>query len=72
MFDVGSPFHLYMMEESNHKSKVDKLCGLFRDAYDRGYDINRADVQDAIFMEAGITFNDLTSDEIELIKSAIY
>lgn len=75
MFNVGSPYHMYMMEQEGmldtHESKVNKVIKLFKKAAAAGYNINLPSIQEEIFDEVGIKYNDLTSKDLRRIKIAV-
>ena len=75
MFDVGSPYHMYMMEKegmlNTHASKVNKLIKTFNRLAAHGHDINDEEVQEHAFQECDISYEDLTDRDIRRIKSAI-
>ena len=75
MFDVGSPYHMYMMEKEGmldtHASKVNKLIKTFSRFAANGYDVNDSEVQEYAFQECGISYEELTDRDIRRIKSAV-
>lgn len=75
MFDVGSPYHMYMMEKEGmldtHVSKVNKLIKTFNRLAANGYDVNDSEVQEYAFQECGISYEELTDRDIRRIKSAV-
>lgn len=75
MFDVGSPYHMYMMEKEGmldtHASKVNKLIKTFKRFAENGYDVNDSEVQEYAFQECGISYEELTDRDIRRIKSAV-
>ena len=75
MFDIGSPYHMYMMEKEGmldtHASKVNKLIKTFSRFAANGYDVNDSEVQEYAFQECGISYEELTDRDIRRIKSAV-
>lgn len=75
MFNVGSPYHMYMMEKEGmldtHASKVNKLIEIFKRLATHGYDINDGEVQEYAFQECSISYEELTDRDIRRIKSAV-
>lgn len=75
MFNVGSPYHMFMMEQESmldtHESKVNKAIELFKKAIAEGYNINLLSIQKEIFDEAGIEYNDLSDRDIKRIKATV-
>ena len=75
MFNVGSPYHMYMMEKegmlNTHASKVNKLIKTFSRFAANGYDVNDSKVQEYAFQECGISYEELTDRDIRRIKSAV-
>ena len=75
MFDVGSPYHMYMMEKegmlNTHASKVNKLIKTFNRFAANGYDVNDSEVQEYAFQECGISYEELTDRDVRRIKSAV-
>ena len=75
MFDVSSPYHMYMMEKegmlNTHASKVNKLIETFKRFAENGYDINDSEVQDYAFQECGISYEELSDRDLRRIKSAV-
>lgn len=75
MFNVGSPYHMYMMEKEGmldtHASKVNKLIKTFKRLAAHGYDINDGEVQEYAFQECDISYEELTDRDIRRIKSAV-
>lgn len=75
MFDVGSPYHMYMMEKegmlNTHTSKINKLIETFNRLAAYGYDINDAEVQEYAFQECNINYKELSDKDLRRIKSAI-
>ena len=75
MFNVGSPYHMYMMEQEGmldtHKSKVIKLVKEFNRLAACGYNINDGGVQASVFCECGIKYNDLTASDLEYITTHV-
>ena len=75
MFDVGSPYHMYMMEKegmlNTHASKVNKLIETFSRLAAHGHDINDSEVQEYAFQECGISYEELSDRDLRRIKSAV-
>ena len=75
MFDVGSPYHMYMMEKEGmldtHASKVNKLIKTFNRLAAHGHDINDSEVQEYAFQECDISYEELSDRDIRRIKSAV-
>ena len=75
MFDVGSPYHMYMMEKEGmldtHASKVNKLIKTFSRLAAHGHDSNDEEVQEYAFQECGISYEELSDRDIRRIKSAV-
>lgn len=75
MFNVGSPYHMYMMEKEGmldtHASKVNKLIEIFKRLAAHGHNINDGEVQEYAFQECGISYEELTDRDIHRIKSAV-
>lgn len=75
MFDVGSPYHMYMMEKEGmldtHASKVNKLIETFNRLAACGYDINDVEVQKSAFHECDISYEELSDRDLRRIKSAV-
>ena len=75
MFNVGSPYHMYMMEKegmlNTHESKVNKLIKTFSRLAAHGHDINDSEVQEYAFQECDISYEELSDRDIRRIKSAV-
>lgn len=75
MFDVGGPYHMYMMEKEDildtHISKVNRLIKTFNRLAANGYDINDVEVQEYAFQKCNISYEELTDRDIRRIKSAV-
>ena len=75
MFNVGSPYHMYMMEKegmlNTHESKVNKLIKTFNRLAAHGYDINDSEVQGYAFQECDISYEELSDRDLRRIKSAV-
>ena len=75
IFDVGSPYHMYMMEKEGmldtHASKVNKLIKTFKRLAVNGYDANDSEIQEYAFQECDISYEELTDRDIRRIKSAV-
>lgn len=75
MFDVGSPYHMYMMEKegmlNTHASKVNKLIEIFNRLAAHGHDINDSEVQGYAFQECGISYEELSDRDLRRIKSTV-
>lgn len=75
MFNVGSPYHMYMMEKEGmldtHASKVNKLIKTFNRLAAHGHDINDGKVQEYAFQECNISYEELSDRDLRRIKSAV-
>ena len=75
MFNVGSPYHMYMMEKEGmldtHASKVNKLIETFNRLAAHGYDINDGEIQEYAFQECNISYEELSDRDLRRIKSAV-
>ena len=75
MFDVGSPYHMYMMEKggmlNTHASKVNKFIEILKRFAANGYDVNDSEVQGYAFQECGISYEELTDRDIRRIQSEV-
>ena len=75
MFNVGSPYHMYMMEKAGmlntHASKVNKFIEILKSFAANGYDVNDSEVQGYAFQECGISYEELTDRDIRRIQSEV-
>ena len=75
MFNVGSPYHMYMMEKegmlNTHASKVNKLIKTFSRLAAYGHNINDSEVQEYAFQECDISYEELSDRDIRRIQSEV-